>query len=219
MAWLLLPLVAAAFVLGVWLAGGVLTNSFRASMALVTVWYLAAGIAVVLVARARRGLALPVLGGYLLSAGAVGLVLFLSVARDKVADEKVAVGVPASDVAETPDAAPARAQPVQEQRGTFTSGEHETTGAAAIVRLPDGSRRLTLTRLDTSAGPDLRVRLVPGKGSDGGAKGNIDLGGLKGNRGDQQYTLPRDVAARGHTVVIWCRAFSVAFGSAHLRAS
>ena len=86
------------------------------------------------------------------------------------------------------------------------------------MRAAGGKRVLTLTAFETSAGPDLRVRLVPGDTGDGGASGNIDLGDLKGNRGNQQYTLPAGVDVSGHSVVIWCRAFSASFGSAPLSA-
>ena len=45
----------------------------------------------------------------------------------------------------------------------------------------------------------------------------MDLGALKGNRGNQQYRVPGDVdTARYSTVVVWCRAFSVPFTSARL---
>jgi Electron transfer DM13 len=50
----------------------------------------------------------------------------------------------------------------------------------------------------------------------GGADGSIDLGGLKGNRGDQQYVIPANADTAGRTVVIWCRACSAPFGSAIL---
>jgi len=44
-----------------------------------------------------------------------------------------------------------------------------------------------------------------------------DLGSLKGNKGNQQYELPQEVdLGRPHTVVIWCRAFSVNFARAPL---
>jgi hypothetical protein len=93
--------------------------------------------------------------------------------------------------------------------GRFRSQEHATRGVATVVRVADGRRFLTLTRFATSAGPDLRVRLL--------RRGEaIDLGALKGNRGDQQYALPRSAVLRGAEVVIWCRAFSVPFGSARL---
>ena len=86
------------------------------------------------------------------------------------------------------------------------------------MRLPSGKRRLTLTHFSTSAGPDLRVRIVIGEGNgDGGSNGARDLGALKGNKGNQQYKLPGDVdLTRYKTVVIWCRAFSAGFAKATL---
>jgi hypothetical protein len=75
---------------------------------------------------------------------------------------------------------------------------------------------LTLTDFAVANGPDLRVYLVPGDGKDTGD--HIDLGGLKGNKGNQQYDLPKDAdIGRHRTVVIWCRAFSVAFARATLQ--
>jgi hypothetical protein len=55
----------------------------------------------------------------------------------------------------------------------------------------------------------------------GGELGDFeDLDALKGNVGDQQYTLPRGLDLGRHsTVVVWCRAFSVAFTSARLERS
>jgi hypothetical protein len=55
---------------------------------------------------------------------------------------------------------------------------------------------------------------------DGDVGGAVDLGRLKGNIGNQQYAVPEGVdVAAGATVVIWCRAFSVNFAQADLRAS
>ncbi len=102
------------------------------------------------------------------------------------------------------------------RRVRWRSHEHTTTGTARVIRDTDGRRYLTLTSFSTSPGPDLRVRLVPGDSSDGGAGGAVDLGALKGNRGDQQYAIPRGADLSDHTVVIWCRAFSAPFGSAGL---
>ena len=93
--------------------------------------------------------------------------------------------------------------------------EHHTEGVASVVRA-DGRRYLTLTSFETAAGPDLRVRLVPGDTANGAADGAVDLGALKGNRGDQQYRIPDDVRLEGRTVVIWCRTFSAPFGRARL---
>ena len=184
--WLALPTAAALFVLGVWVAGGVITDSFRASMALVALWYALAGAAALAVGLRRRALRAPLWTGYAVAAVAVGGFLAWTTLRDRVVHERLTVGVTLA-------------------RGRFTSGEHTTRGVAAIVRARDGRRFVTLRGFDTSPGPDLRVRVTPG---------NVDLGALKGNRGNQQYELPpgRDVAK----VVIWCRAFSAEFGSAEL---
>ena len=97
--------------------------------------------------------------------------------------------------------------------GDFQSGAHETAGKAAVVELPDGSRKLTITDFETDPGPDLRIYLA----TDEGAGDFEDLGALKGNKGDQQYDVPKGVDLEKHgTVVIWCRAFSVSFGHSAL---
>jgi hypothetical protein len=175
-------------------------------MALVAVWYAAAGAGVLVAGLRRRSLRAPLWTGYAITAAAVGAFLAWTTLRDRVVHERILVGVPATQVARAPGAAPPAV--VTLRRGRFASGEHETRGVAAVVRRRDGTRYLTLTGFDTSPGPDLRVRVGPG---------DRDLGALKGNRGDQQYRLPRgaDVA----TVTIWCRAFSASFGSARLRAA
>jgi Electron transfer DM13 len=81
-----------------------------------------------------------------------------------------------------------------------------------VLGRPDGTRVLTLTRFATDPGPDLRVYVVPGDGSD--VSGAVDVAALEGNVGNQQYDLPDGTDAGA--VVIWCRAFSVAFGTAAL---
>jgi len=96
--------------------------------------------------------------------------------------------------------------------GAFRGLAHETTGRATVLEQADGSWVLTLTDFVTDPGPDLRVYLVPRRSPD--VTGAVDLGRLKGNRGNQQYALPE--GARAGAVVIWCRAFSVAFGVAEL---
>ena len=210
------PAVAAVLLLGVWVAGGVISDDYRTSMALTAVWFLLAGVACLAVARRVRPLRVAVLATYVLTAGAVGAYLAATTLQDRVADEQVVTAAPA------PAAPPARGQEaparaVELVSGRFRSHEHATSGRAAVVRLSDGRRFLTLTSFATSPGPDLRVRLVPGGSSEGGADGAVDLGALKGNRGDQQYRLPANVRLAGRSVVIWCRAFSAPFGSAPLR--
>jgi hypothetical protein len=215
------PAVAAIIVTGVWVTGGVITDDYRASMALTAFWFAASGAACLLIARRHRALRVPVIAAYLLTAGAVGAYLGATTLRDEVVHERV---ITAASPAAAPDAgAPETAAPVAPEpgpvelaRGRFRSHEHETAGTARVIRDTDGRRYLTLTSFSTSPGPDLRVRLVPGDSFDGGADGVVDLGALKGNRGDQQYAFPRGIDVSAHTVVIWCRAFSAPFGSAEL---
>jgi hypothetical protein len=212
---LAIPVVAVALTAGVWVAGGVISNDFRLSVALTTVWFGICGAACLVVAWRVPALRLPVLATYVLVAGAIGGYLGLTTLRDRVVDETVVTGVRPS--APAPAAAAAsRAQNVELLSGRFRSGEHRTTGTASVVRLADGRRFLTLTSFSTSPGPDLRVRLVPGDSQDGAASAAVDLGALKGKRGSHQYRIPRGARVAGRSVVIWCRAFSAPFGSARL---
>lgn len=201
----LAPLTAAVVLAGIWVAGAVLTNDFRLAMLLTTLWLGVAGLVALVVAWRRRALALPVLGTVVVTAAAAGGYLFYASSVDRVVDEQVAVAADASS----------RTGNVALARGAFTSGEHETSGKASLIRLAEGGTVLTLTGFATSPGPDLRVYLVTGGPEDLGRV--VDLGGLKGNRGDQQYNVPASADPdRYGTVVIWCRAFSVPFGSARL---
>ena len=211
-----IPCVAAVVVAGVWVTGGVISNDFRTSMALTAVWLALAGSVCIAIGLRSRRFRLPVVGAYLATVTVVGGYLALSTFRDRVVDERVVTA--SAPAASAPSPGRAERRNVQLAVGRFRSHEHETNGSAKVVRLADGRRFLTLTSFATSAGPDLRVRLVPGDTSNGGASGSIDLGALKGNRGDQQYELPRRASLGGRTVVIWCRAFSAPFGSAPLRA-
>lgn len=120
-------------------------------------------------------------------------------------------------------AASAERPPVPVAAGRFHSNAHETTGNATILRLENGTRVLRLTTFATSNGPDVRVYLVAAADvqDDASVKtaGFIDLGAMKGNRGDQNYVIPESVdLTQYRTVTIWCRRFGVNFGSAPLQA-
>ncbi|NLU76966.1 hypothetical protein HCA58_00865 [Micromonospora sp. HNM0581] len=108
--------------------------------------------------------------------------------------------------------------------GEFVSHEHDTSGSARIVRTADGQHRLELIGLDTSNGPDLRVWLTDQPVIEGREGWHVfddgrwvELGRLKGNRGDQGYSIPNDVELADLTSVsIWCKRFAVSFGAAEL---
>ena len=108
--------------------------------------------------------------------------------------------------------------------GTFHSNAHDTKGNAALIDLGGGRRVLRLTNFATSNGPDVRIYLVAAADvpDDGTFKssGRVELGVMKGNIGDQNYEIPASVdLANYRTVTVWCRRFSVNFGSAPLAAS
>lgn len=105
--------------------------------------------------------------------------------------------------------------------GQFKSVAHETRGNATIYRLEDGTRVLRLTEFTTSNGPDVRVYLVaaPDAADDETVTkaGFVELGKLKGTDGDQNYAIPTDLDLDTYrAVTIWCRRFSVNFGTAPL---
>jgi hypothetical protein len=108
------------------------------------------------------------------------------------------------------------------ESGRFYSILHPTEGTATIFQMGDGTRVLRLTSFSTSNGPDVHVYMVAADDAKDVATvqqaGFIDLGVLKGNIGDQNYTLGSDLdLAKYRAVSIWCKRFSVNFGAATLR--
>ncbi len=72
---------------------------------------------------------------------------------------------------------------------------------------------LRLEAFEVTNGPNLFVYLA----TDPQARDFVDLGVLKGNIGDQNYVVPTNAdLGRYSYVLIWCKAFSVLFGSAEL---
>ena len=101
--------------------------------------------------------------------------------------------------------------------GSFVDADsiHHASGTARYIDLGDGQRILRFEDgFETTNGPDLYVWLTKDGDPDNGYK---NLGVLKGNVGGQNYEIPPDVdLAEYDTVIIWCLAFSVLFGSAEL---
>ncbi|WP_449063449.1 DM13 domain-containing protein [Planomonospora algeriensis] len=132
-------------------------------------------------------------------------------------------GTVAPAAPDAPSATPASA-PKTLATGTFVSHEHDTSGTAELLELADGSRVLRIEDLDTSDGPDLRVWLSDQPVKEGRAGWfnlddgeHLELGELKGNKGDANYAVPAGADLDDlRTVTIWCRRFSVSFGAAAL---
>ena len=115
---------------------------------------------------------------------------------------------------------PQPSQPTVLASGTFQSLEHETRGKALVLEVANGDRILRFENLNTSNGPDLHVYLseIP-PSDDWHAYGVrfVSLGKLKGNIGNQNYTLPDGLdLSRFKSAVVWCKRFSVGFGVAGL---
>ena len=91
-------------------------------------------------------------------------------------------------------------------------GVHSAEGVAKVVRL-DGSSTLRLEDFRSTNGPDLYVYVS----TDKTASEFVDLGRLKANIGSQNYAIPDGTdLLKYDTVLIWCKSFSVLFGSAEL---
>ena len=113
------------------------------------------------------------------------------------------------------------AAPTTLATGMFHPNAHDTKGTATVLDLGGGRRVLRLTNFATSNGPDVRVYLVAAADVQDNATvktaGFVELGPMKGNIGDQNYDIPPTVdLASYRTVTIWCKRFSVNFGSAPL---
>jgi hypothetical protein len=214
---------------GIWIAGGLVTDDFELAMRLTAAWMVFAALVALAIAVRSRAFRWPVLGAYVVTAVVVGAYLGRSTLMDDVVSERVAVAAgpapasPARGAAKggTRTAAkPAAPTNVLLAAGSFEPVRHAAAGKAQAIELAEGGRVLTLTGFEVDNGPDLRVYLVAGPATtEGEVDDLVDLGGLKGNKGDQQYSIPRNVNLDRHsTVVIWCRAFSVLFARAPLRA-
>jgi hypothetical protein len=219
---LAVPATVAIVLVGLWAAGGLLTNDFELAMLLTAGWMGLAGLVVLGIAIRSRAFRWPVLGAYVVTAVVVGVYLGRSVFMDDVVNEQVATAAPApsAPAAENSGQSAPQHQNVLLRAGRFESVRHSASGKAQAIELAAGGKVLTLTDFEVDNGPDLRVYLVAGPATtEGEVEDFVDLGGLRGNVGNQQYELPRNLDIGRHsTVVIWCRAFSVLFARAPLRA-
>ncbi len=114
-------------------------------------------------------------------------------------------------------------EPVALLSGMFKDADarHQGSGDATIYQLADGTNVLRVENLDVTNGPDLHVFLAPVEDADRRedvmAEGYLDLGELKGNKGDQNYIILGSFdPSKEWTVVIYCVPFHVIFSTAPL---
>jgi hypothetical protein len=92
-------------------------------------------------------------------------------------------------------------------------GIHNAEGQAKVLQLVDGKQILRLEDFKATNGPDLYVYLA----TDSTAQEYVSLGELKANIGNQNYEIPDGTdLAKYDTALVWCKQFSVLFGSAEI---
>lgn len=95
-------------------------------------------------------------------------------------------------------------------------GVHNAEGQSKVIFLDDGREILRLEDFKSTNGPDLYVYLS----TDIDATDIINLGKLKANVGNQNYDIPEGTDLEKYNkVLIWCKSFSVLFGSSELTAT
>jgi hypothetical protein len=107
-------------------------------------------------------------------------------------------------------------KPILALSGMFVGvgdGIHDAQGMVKILPLDTGANILRLEDFRSTNGPDLYVYLA----TDKNANDFVSLGRLKATSGNQNYDIPQGTdLAKYDTVLIWCKQFSVLFGSASL---
>jgi hypothetical protein len=108
------------------------------------------------------------------------------------------------------------------ETGTFHGAAHKTSGRATIYQSSDGDT-LRLTHFATSNGPNLHVVLIAASDAEDNENfldkkvERVELGQLKGNKGDQNYAIPAGTdLSKFKAVSIFCERFNANFGTAPL---
>jgi hypothetical protein len=212
--------VIVVMVAGIFILGRLASNDLMA-MAMTTVFFVVVFAVLAYIVWRRRAWLLPLAVPFTIVALGAGILLGAPLVFDDVVDEDV---VTVSDTAapspgnQNPSPQPGANTAVA--RGTFEALSHPGEGTATLVATGESGVKLTLTDFATDNGPDVRVYLSRGTDAEGRGTSFVDLGALKGNKGDQQYDLPDGVdPSEFDAVVLWCRAFDVGFTQARLTAN
>ena len=106
--------------------------------------------------------------------------------------------------------------------GSFRDADRSHKGKGQVEVIQQGGQNIVrFTDFEVTNGPDLYVWLVKDGDiqSSGDVKASewVELGVLKGNIGNQNYTLLADISISDYkTVTIWCRQFGVLLAAADL---
>ncbi len=97
-------------------------------------------------------------------------------------------------------------------QGNFQSGAHTTTGIAKIT-MENNKRMLVFENFKTDPGPDLLVYVATSTDFSNA----IEIDKLKASNGNFSYEISASInLEQNKYVLIWCKQFSVLFGSATL---
>jgi hypothetical protein len=97
-------------------------------------------------------------------------------------------------------------------QGSFVNGVHTVKGTVKVYE-QGGGRKLTFTDFSTEGGPDLRIYVA----EDAALTNFIEVTKLT-QTGSFSVDLPTSYNPSQHkSVLIWCKAFGVLFGSATLK--
>ena len=97
--------------------------------------------------------------------------------------------------------------------GVFVSEVHTTSGKVSVMKTTDGKNLLRIEALISDGGPDLRLYLAEDKK----ALNAIEIV-TKPKNGTYDLPIPSGVDYSKHKyVLIWCKQFTVLFGSAELK--
>lgn len=109
---------------------------------------------------------------------------------------------------------------VTKKQGSFQGSDFVHRSGGQAILLESGIEKiLRFENFSVTNGPDLYVYLVKTDRptNDQQSLGEyIDLGKLKGNRGDQNYNISQVIDGYG-TVVIWCKQYSQVFAFAKFK--
>jgi len=145
--------------------------------------------------------------------------------RTKVAEDVMdaAAKMPDKEMEEEMPEQAKDAQPVVVAQGNFQDADefHKGAGAVTLYRLADGTHLLRFEDFRVTNGPQLHVLLAnhaqPVNRADLEETGYVDLGGLKGNVGSQNYEIAANIAVDDvKSIVIYCKPFHVVFSTATL---
>ena len=98
-------------------------------------------------------------------------------------------------------------------QGSFTGSGHTTSGTVKLTKDANGKKFLVFENFKTDSGPDLRVYLSEDLKA-------TNFNEITNKVTDGSYQLAVDASVdtdKKRKVLIWCKAFSVLFGSAELK--